>query len=99
MSRYSEIRQKVTSTGKTYKVNPIYPELEDSDSDLYVITVEGDRFDKLSMQFYGRVQYWWVIAAVNSTEHADSLSIQPGTQLRIPADPEAYVLLYNQINS
>src|SRR5574344_189248 len=97
--RYDETIKRLSSEGIVYLQNPIYPEYPENEDDLYVVTVDGDRFDKLSLQFYGRADYWWIIAAVNSTEHADSIVVKPGVQLRIPADPEAYILLYNPTNS
>ena len=99
MSRYSDIKQRIAVDGYRYIANPIYPELEDNENDLYVIATEGARYDLLAQQFYGQMNYWWILAAVNSSEHADSLYIEPGTQLRIPPDPEAYIREYKALNS
>lgn len=99
-SRYDNIAEKSTETGRDYLVPVLYPKVEVSDDDLYVITTEGDRYDTLSLQFYGRVDYWWVIMVANSgTISGDSLAIEPGTQLRIPAEPEDYLVQYQNLNS
>ncbi len=50
-------------------------------SDLYVITVIGDRLDKIAKKYYGNQHYWWYIALVNDLE---KLTVDPGLKLRIP---------------
>jgi hypothetical protein len=99
MGRYSNIEVRTTDTGKKYYSNVIYPEIEYSDDDIYVIAVDGDRYDKLALQFYHNSDYWWIIAANNRVAEAGSITITPGTQIRIPANPERYITQYNQLNS
>src|SRR5574344_85401 len=100
MGRYSKLENiQDSTTGRIYVQSPIYPFYEENDTDIYIVTVEGDRFDKLSLQFYDTIDYWWGIAAVNDISHTDSLAIAPGTQLRIILDPEAYILAYNKVNN
>lgn len=98
-SRYEEIEQLKTEDGRRYMTNVFYPDVEESEDDIYVIATEGDRYDKLSLQFYGIVDYWWIIAVANFIEKADSLAIEPGTQIRIPANPEAYRRSFRERNS
>ena len=52
-----------------------------SDSDIYVITQEGDRLDHLANQFYGDVNAWWVIAKANGLNF---ITVETGKTLRIP---------------
>lgn len=100
MSRYDNINAGTTEKGRNYLVPVLYPNVEISEDDLYVITTEGDRYDNLSLQFYGREDYWWVIMAANSIESAGgSLVVQPGIQIRIPAEPEEYIRQYQELNS
>ena len=98
MRRYSNIATTKDENGRTYKVNSIYPAVPISEDDFYVITTRGDRYDTLSSQFYKTSEYWWVIAVANNADR-DSLSITPGTQLRIPAEPETYITQYRSFNN
>ena len=50
------------------------------------MTQFGDRFDVLANQYYGDSSLWWYIAQAN---HLNSMNIEPGTSLRIPASVEA----------
>lgn len=96
-NRYSNIKQLVTEQGTTYRSNTIYPEVIPSETDYYVITSAGDRYDILARQFYNDHTLWWVIAAANNTQQG-SLYIEPGIQLRIPANIADILEQYNQVN-
>lgn len=85
------------SEGIQYLRNVIYPMLPPSDEDTYVISTGGDRYDKLSLQFYKTVDYWWVIASAN-TDSMDSLVITPGVQLRIPHNPVEWQEAFEKLN-
>ena len=58
-----------------------YQSVPKRNSDVYVITQDGDRLDRLAFQFYGDSQLWWFIARTN---HLNTMNIEPGTSLRIP---------------
>ena len=96
-NRSRDIKTSTTSDGITYKNNPIYPEIPLSDQDYYVISTGGDRYDTLAKQFYNDHTLWWIIAMSNNSQRA-SLIVEPGVQLRIPADSDYIVQLYNQVN-
>jgi hypothetical protein len=96
-NRYRDIKQKTTSDGVTYIVNAIYPEIPLSEEDFYVISTGGDRYDILAQQFYGDHTLWWIIASANNSERA-SLVVEPGIQLRIPANKDSILELYRQVN-
>lgn len=99
-SRYTNIALETTEQGTEYLAPVLYPEVEIGLDDIYVIASEGDRFDRLSMQFYRTVEYWWVIMAANlGTVNSDSLAITPGLQIRIPESPEDYIVQYQNLNS
>lgn len=89
--RYSNIGSLKTGTGQEYLRPVFYPNVEESVDDIYIITTDGDRYDRLSLNFYGSIEYWWVIAVANQISVSDSLYIAPGTQLRIPENPEDYI--------
>ena len=91
MSRYENIKLKKQNilrgknNPKLYNIisyeNPTYSSIPELDSDIYVITQLGDRFDNLANQFYGNPQLWWYLAKANNLTF---MSIPVGTSLRIP---------------
>lgn len=96
-NRYRNIKESKTSDDIRYINNVIYPEIPLSEDDYYVISTGGDRYDILAQQFYNDYTLWWIIASANTSERA-SLSIRPGVQLRIPANKDSILELYNQVN-
>ena len=96
-NRFSTIKELNTKSGRRYYKNVIYPEIPVTEDDIYVITSDGDRYDILAKQFYGNISFWWVIAVAN-TSKKDGLLIEPGIQLRIPADATAAVGLFEELN-
>ena len=96
-NRYENIKQITTTDGITYKSNTIYPEVPLSENDFYVITSAGDRYDTIAQQFYNDYSLWWIIAAANNSQQA-SLNVEPGVQIRIPANPSQIVSQFNQVN-
>ena len=74
------------------------PEIPISESDIYVMTVMGDRLDLLSWEFYGSSELWWIISAANPEIRKDSLYLDPGIQLRIPTTYQDIILLYKDQN-
>jgi hypothetical protein len=96
-NRYRGIRRDKTSDQVEYIANAIYPEIPLSEEDYYVISTGGDRYDTLAQQFYSDNSLWWIIASANNSQRA-SLIVQPGVQLRIPADKDKILQLYNQVN-
>lgn len=85
MGRYSTTRILKNDKGNRYYSTTRYPEIPRSNSDIYVVTTIGDRFDILANQYYGNPSLWWVIASANP-EYVSSLYPPPGIQLRIPAN-------------
>ena len=105
MKRYASIKiEKNTnpdlrSLGLNYYTQTSYPEIPLNENDIYVLTDEGDRLDLLANQFYNDVTLWWVIAIANP-DNVDfgSISITPGTQLRIPIDLNSIISSFNSLN-
>lgn len=98
MNRYQNINiTKYNSTGSQYYLNNIYPDVEYTEDDNYVITTLGDRLDLLSNNFYGDASLWWIIASANSLP-GDSLYPPIGIQLRIPTDVRSIIESYKVIN-
>ena len=63
----------------------IYDTVDSRDSDIYIITQEGDRLDILANQFYNNQELWWFIGRVNNIT---TMNVPAGTSLRIPITAE-----------
>ena len=87
-----------TKKGVSFIPNALYPDIPLSDDDYYMITVEGDRYDKLAQQFYHNSSYWWIIALANEDIKLDSLNTAVGVQIRVPANPGDYIEAFNREN-
>jgi hypothetical protein len=97
MYRYENILETKDNTGERYYRNNIYPDIPASQTDLYVITVLGDRLDLLAFNFYGDESLWWIIASANSLP-GDSLYLEPGAQIRIPSNVPGVINEYKSAN-
>ena len=95
--RYRSTEILVNENGRRYYSNPIYPEIPVTEDDIYVITTGVDRYDTLAQRFYQDSRLWWIIASANNSK-TDSLAVQQGIQLRIPANPSVAIDLYNTLN-
>ena len=76
-----------------------YPEIPISMGDLYVITSDRDRLDLLANQFYGNVDYWWIISSANpNIIKRDSFILKPGLEIRIPQNIQAILKDFRELN-
>lgn len=96
--RYKNTERLFNSEGRRYFKNAVYPDVPYGEEDIYVITTAGDRYDILAQQFYGDSSLWWVIAIANNSKK-DGLIVEPGIQLRIPADAQSIVQSYETLNA
>ena len=78
MNRY----QYTKTEQDKYKITR-YPQFTKRQSDLYIISREGDRLDLLANEFYKDPRYWWVLAHANNIGKG-TMIVPPGLQLRIP---------------
>ena len=100
MNRYQYIKlEKNLSTRVRQYRDSKYPTVPLSDTDIYVITTIGDRYDLLANEFYGDPSLWWVISISNSLLPQNSIFIPVGTQLRIPTNVNSILTSYNELNS
>lgn len=98
MNRYQDIPQTKIDGKVVYKTSR-YPEIPLSPDDIYVYTVQGDRFDILAQQFYQDSSLWWVISIANANIlNQSSLVIPGGIQIRIPASYVDVIRSFNSIN-
>lgn len=84
-NRYENGNLKKLSDGRLVYSSKIYPNIPVQDSDIYIVTQEGDRLDSIAYQFYGDAALWWIIAASNNI-HDAPLALDDGTVLRLPKD-------------
>jgi phage tail protein X len=98
MNRYSNIPTIKIDKKPVYRTVK-YPEIPLNESDIYVTTVQGDRFDTLALQYYQDESLWWIISIANDTLPQNSLIIPEGIQLRIPANVVGTIQSYNKLNS
>jgi hypothetical protein len=87
-----------TTQGIKYYKAKKYPPIPPQESDVYVVTVQGDRLDLLANTYYKDPSLWWVISVANSNITFGSMFPEPGIQLRIPTDLTTVITLYNQEN-
>ncbi len=98
-SRYQNIPvARLNTTGSLYYTNNIYPEIDPTNTDYYVITTAEDRLDLLAFDFYQDSSLWWVIASANALP-GDSIYPPVGIQLRIPTDIRTVLGSYNNANN
>lgn len=76
-----------------------YPSIPLSINDIYVITIDGDRYDKLALQYYNDSTLWWVISIANDNLPQNTLNVPIGLQIRIPRDVSNIIVAYNKLNS
>jgi phage tail protein X len=84
-------------TGVRYYPSLKYPEIPLSETDIYIITVFGDRLDIFADHYYGTTDDSWIISTANGLS-GSSIFFEPGTQLRIPTDTITIKNNFNQLN-
>ena len=96
--RLRKIKTRVLDR-KRYYTTIKYPEIPLSVDDFYVITTIGDRLDNLANQFYEDVNLWWVITSANpDIIKRDSFMLEPGIEIRIPADLQTILENFDELN-
>lgn len=99
VSRYQNIpTTKLNVTGSAYYQTNVYPAIEPTDTDYYVITTINDRLDLIAFDFYQDSTLWWVIASANALP-GDSIYPPVGIQLRIPTNVPAILNNYTLTNN
>lgn len=98
-SRYQNIKTtKLNLTGSLYYQTNVYPEIQPTNNDYYVITTVDDRLDLLAFDFYQDSSLWWIIASANALP-GDSIYPPIGVQLRIPTNIQSILNNYNLENN
>jgi hypothetical protein len=100
MNRYQNTKIiNQSSTNIKYYRDTKYPSIPLSVNDIYVMTVDGDRYDKLALQYYNDSTLWWVISIGNDNLPQNTLNVPIGFQIRIPRDVSSIMNAYNKLNS
>lgn len=98
-SRYQNIPiTRLNITGSAYYQTSVYPTVQPTDNDYYIVTTINDRLDLIAFDFYQDSSLWWVIASANALP-GDSIYPPIGVQLRIPSDIKTILSQYNIANN
>lgn len=97
MKRYSDIPIMTRWDGKRVYKTTQYPVIVPQDSDVQVISNEGDYLDTLAYKYYGDSTLYWIIARANNIGKG-RLSVEEGLTLRIPIDVNGIVNEFNRLN-
>ena len=84
--------------GKRVFLTTIFPPIPISPDDIFVLSVEKDRYDLLANKFYGDPNLWWVIAQANK-EVNGNLAVPIGRQIRIPQNISEILSNVNFVNA
>jgi phage tail protein X len=97
--RYNNPEILIDKNGQRYFKSRKYPLIPPAESDIYVVTVQGDRLDLLAYNYYNDASLWWVISMANNNITVGSMFPEPGTQLRIPTDLTTVITIFNNENN
>jgi phage tail protein X len=98
MDRYFNIQKLLNDKNQQYIGTTLYPIIPESVDDIFVLSSDGDRLDRYAFRFYKDSTLWWIISANNPDVARDSVYLQGGIQIRIPAIPVGYLTRFNNYN-
>tara|TARA_R100001015_G_C4601816_1_gene156768 strand:+ start:234 stop:533 length:300 start_codon:yes stop_codon:yes gene_type:complete len=98
MKRYDNIEIIKKEGERKFTETVVYPVINPSINDIYIITKQGDRLDNLAWEYYRDPSLWWIIARANNIGKG-TLFPEVGVQLRIPDDVESLQNEYNELNN
>jgi phage tail protein X len=98
MLRYSQIPIQTRYDGKMVYKSTIYPVIQPQDTDVQIVSNDGDYLDTLAYKYYGDPTLWFIIALANPGIGKGRFSIPAGLTLRIPIDINSIINQYNQLN-
>ena len=100
INRYLNTPVKRDNKGINYYTNTLYPEIQPSVDDIYVLTEIGDRLDILANTYYQDSSYWWIILRANPNKlKRTGLLLKPGIQIRIPVDFNKIINDFENLNN
>ena len=98
MRRYDNIQIIKKEGERKFTETVVYPVINPSINDIYIITKQGDRLDNLAWEYYRDPSLWWIIARANNIGKG-TLFPEVGVQLRIPDDVESLQNEYAELNN
>jgi nucleoid-associated protein YgaU len=98
MRRYDNVPVQTRWDGKRVYKTTSYPAISSQDSDVIVISNDGDYLDTLAVRYYGDPTLWWVIALANNLGKG-RLSVPGGLSLRIPTNINGLIDQFNKLNA
>lgn len=97
MKRYELTQTDTRYDGKRVYKTTSYPNIKPLESDIIIIPNESDTFDNLAYKFYGDPTLWWIIALANGQGNG-RMSVNIGSQLRIPVQIDAILSEFHSLN-
>ena len=97
MRRYESTQVEKRFDGKRVYKTTEYPTIIPQESDVILISGEGDYLDTLAFKFYNDPTLWWIIALANNIGKG-RMSIEPGLQLRIPTNVSSIITEFHNLN-
>ena len=98
-TRYQDIPSKFSEQGNRVSQSTIYPPIARNNNDTYVLTTAGDTLYGLAQQYYGSVNYYWMIGEANDNIDKSTQILRPGVQLRIPFDTVTILKDFQDLNN
>ena len=98
MNRYPSTLIRKETSGPRYFGSTKYPPIDFTIEDFYIISMQGDRLDNLTAQFYGDPTLYWILQQANSLNR-DSLYPPIGVQIRIPQNLARILDEFDALNS
>jgi hypothetical protein len=96
--RYDNIKVLTDSDTKIKYLRGVkYPSIDYDNNDIYVITNIGDRLDLLANEYYGNIDFYWMILVANNLP-GDSIFVAPNLQLRIPVNTTKILQDFDLLN-
>jgi|694.fasta_scaffold24339_8 hypothetical protein len=96
-NRYDVSKIQINSNKKRVYASTLYPLIEKSYEDIYILSNDSDRLDLLAYKYYGNPKLWWIIAQANNLGKG-SFNVPPGIQLRIPKNTSKILEDFNSLN-
>ena len=76
----------------------VYPPINYSEKDIFVISKEGDFLDSLAYKYYKDPSLYWIIARANNLGKG-RMSVPAGLTLRIPGNVNNIIVAFKRLNS
>jgi len=93
--KYTDNITRRSDNKRVYK-SIIYPEIVESNLDIYIHGKQTDRLDSLAFEYYNDVNKWWIIAHANKIK--GTMFLPEETQIVIPMNIEKIMNDFKVLN-